>query len=159
MAQGSDKPGPFLGLDVGTRRIGVARADATTRIATPLKTVEAGPKKRAPDEIAQLILQDKAPIVVVGWPLTLEGEEGRAVARVERFIKRMLAAFDKLSEAAGADDNPLAAPQIIRWDERMTTTAAESFLIGQNVSRARRKKVVDQVAATHILQGYLDSLR
>jgi putative Holliday junction resolvase len=146
--------GPFFGLDVGTKRIGVARADATARIAMPLETVEAGRGARPAEYIAGLVTRENCRTIVVGWPLTLEGEEGRAVQKVRRFIDKLQ---DAIAELA-ADDAEIAAPEVVPWDERMTTTAAETFLIGANVSRLRRRKVVDQIAATHILQGYLDSL-
>jgi len=144
--------GPFLGLDIGDRRIGVARADGATRIAIPAETVEAGRGARAAQYIAGLVAEQGCQTIVVGWPLTLEGKEGRAVQKVQRFI-------DRLMEAIAAEQgDDVTLPEVIRWDERMTTTAAESFLIGADVSRSRRKKVVDQIAATHILQGYIDSL-
>jgi len=141
--------GPFLGLDIGEARIGVARADAATRIAIPAETVAAGRAERPAQYIAELVLEHGCRTIVVGWPLTLEGREGRAVQKVQRFMDKLMIAIAQ----AGID-----APEVIHWDERMTTTAAESFLIGADVSRSRRKKVVDQIAATHILQGYLDSL-
>lgn len=139
---------PYLGLDVGTRRIGVARSDQNASIAMPVETVEAGPGKKPAERIAELVAEAKCHTIVVGWPLTLEGSEGRAVRRVEKFV-------DRLGDALAAVDE---APEIVTWDERLTTTAAESFLVGADVSRRRRKQVVDQIAATHILQGYLDSL-
>src|SRR5690554_4904720 len=141
--------GPFLGLDIGDARIGVARADAATRIAIPAETVKAGRGARPADYIAGLVAEHGSRVIVVGWPLTLEGKEGRAVQKVQRFMDKLAVAIAR----AGID-----APEVIQWDERMTTTVAESFLIGVDVSRSRRKKVVDQIAATHILQGYLDSL-
>lgn len=141
--------GPFMGLDIGEARIGLARADAATRIAIPAETVAAGRGQRPAQYIAELVLEHGCRTIVVGWPLTLEGKEGRAVQKVQRFMDKLMVAIAQ----TGVD-----APQVIHWDERMTTTAAESFLIGADVSRSRRKKVVDQIAATHILQGYLDSL-
>lgn len=156
-------PGPFLGLDIGSRRIGVARADAATRIAVPAETVDATRDARPAQYIAEMIAEYGCNTIVVGWPLTLEGKEGRAVQKVQRFMDRLVKAISvqQLSEQIEGDEGDavtVSLPDVIHWDERMTTTAAEAFLIGVNVSRRRRKKVVDQIAATHILQGYLDSL-
>lgn len=114
----------------------------------PHETVDASRRNAAAEQIAALIDASECHTVVVGWPLTLEGAEGRAVRRVEKFIARLEKALEETD----------ASPEIVPWDERLTTTAAESFLIGADVSRSRRKKVVDQIAASHILQGYLDSL-
>lgn len=139
---------PYIGLDVGTKRIGVAKSDVSGKIAMPHETVDASRRNAAAEQIAALIADAGCHTVVVGWPLTLDGSEGRAVRRVEKFLERLEAALE----------NTDAAPDIVPWDERLTTTAAESFLIGADVSRRRRKKVVDQIAASHILQGYLDSL-
>ncbi|QDG54717.1 Holliday junction resolvase RuvX [Persicimonas caeni] len=139
---------PYIGLDVGTKRIGVAKSDRSGKIAMPHETVDVGRRHAAAEQIAALIEESECHTVVVGWPLTLEGAEGRAVRRVEKFIERLEAALEQTD----------ASPEIVPWDERLTTTAAETFLIGADVSRRRRKKVVDQIAASHILQGYLDSL-
>lgn len=139
---------PYIGLDVGTRRIGVAKSDESGSIAMPHETVDASRRREAVARISQLVQEAQCHTVVVGWPLTLEGSEGRAVRRVQKLV-------DRLEESFGEFDEP---PEIVNWDERLTTTAAESFLIGADVSRRRRKEVVDQIAASHILQGYLDSL-
>lgn len=139
---------PYLGLDVGTRRIGVAKSDARGRMAMPSETVDASRRGEAAERIAQIIDQSGAHTVVVGWPLNLDGTAGRAVRRTEKFIARLEEALAKCGRE----------PAIVEWDERLTTSAAENFLIGADVSRKRRKQVVDQIAAAHILQGYLDSL-
>ena len=145
----SDARSPYLGVDVGTKRIGVATSDAGGDFAFPKETVEARPRTAAAERIKALADELGTHTIVVGWPLTLEGDEGRAVDRVKAFV-------EQLREAYGGDDAEM--PEIIEWDERMTTTAAESFLIGADVRRERRKEVVDQIAASHILKGYLDSL-
>lgn len=138
-----------LGLDVGTRRIGVAVSDPTGMYAMPLETIETRPPEAALARVAALITARGAGVLVVGWPVELDGSEGRACQRTERWIARTL---EQLS-ACG-----LPTPQVVRWDERLTSASAEATLIGLDVSRARRKEVVDQVAATHILEGYLRRL-
>lgn len=114
----------------------------------PHETVDASRRQQAVVRIVELVEEFGCHTLVVGWPLTLEGSEGRAVRRVQKLV-------DRLEEAFAESDEP---PEIVHWDERLTTTAAESFLIGADVSRRRRKEVVDQIAASHILQGYLDSV-
>jgi putative Holliday junction resolvase len=145
----SHSKSPYLGIDVGTKRIGLATSDAGGDFAFPKETVDAGSPTDAAERIKQVAIDVGAHTLVVGWPLTLDGEEGRAVERVRDFLDHLRAAFDE-------DDVPM--PEVVEWDERMTTTAAESFLIGADVRRRRRKEVVDQIAASHILKGYLDSL-
>lgn len=151
--------GAFFGIDVGARRIGVARADAQTRIATPFETVAAGRGQRPAAHIARILVEERCHTVVVGWPLTLDGEEGRATRDVDRFVDELMAAVAQLTAESATNTTPGTVLEVVRWDERMTTIAAEAFLIGADVSRRRRRQVVDQIAATHILQGYLDSLR
>ncbi len=131
-----------MGIDVGSARVGIAMSDANIGIAHPRETLAAAD---AIEEVIVLVDADAVTTIVVGWPLHLDGSEGLATRRVEIFEER-------LREALGARE-----VEIIRWDERLTTTAAENFLIEADVSRSRRKEVVDQIAATHILQGWLDS--
>lgn len=137
-----------LGLDIGTRRIGVAVADPTGSFAMPLETVEAQPTEQALVRLAALVQEREVELLVFGWPVEMSGKEGRACVRTQRWIDRIttkLAALD------------IAQPEVVRWDERLTSAGAESFLIGADVSRSRRKQVVDQIAAAHILTGYLGS--
>ena len=145
----SDGESPYLGLDVGTRRIGVATTDPTAQFAFPRETVDASDLRAAARRIRELVVELGAHTVVVGWPLTLDGEEGRAVERVVRFVEELEAVFEQTETPP---------PEFVEWDERMTTRAAEDFLIDADVRRRKRKEVVDQIAASHILEGYLDSL-
>ncbi|MGM0556315.1 MAG: Holliday junction resolvase RuvX [Myxococcota bacterium] len=145
----SEAQSPYLGVDVGSRRIGLATSDVGCSFAFPKETVDARSTRKAAGYIKALALEMNTHTIVVGWPLTLDGEEGRAVDRVRTFLEHLREAFER-------DDEPM--PDVVKWDERLTTTAAESFLIGADVRRRRRKEVVDQIAASHILKGYLDSL-
>lgn len=135
-----------LGLDVGTRRIGVAVSDPTGAYAMPLETIEARPHDAAFARLAELVAARGVGVLVVGWPVELDGTAGRACARTDRWLEH---ALNHLAA------HGLADVQVVRWDERLTSSSAEATLIGLDVSRARRKEVVDQVAATHILEGYL----
>lgn len=138
----SERYGTHLGLDVGTRRVGVAGSDPRDAFALPLDTIEASDVKKACMRIAKIARERQAHIIVVGWPLSMDGREGRAVRRVEEFVTHLKKHLDGNAE-------------FVYWDERMTTMGAESILVGADVSRQRRKQVVDKIAATMILDGYL----
>lgn len=131
-----------LALDIGSVRIGLAAAN-DSRIATPLETITAQPRSAAIDRVSELVAARAVKKIVVGLPLELSGKEGSAVRRVRRFTAALSSA--------------LPSVEVIEWDERLTSVAAESALIESGVRRAARKEVIDQVAAVLILQGYLDS--
>jgi putative pre-16S rRNA nuclease len=135
-----------LGLDVGTKTIGVAVSDELGLAAHPRTTIAR--KGLAADlaAVAREVAAEQAERVVVGLPLTLEGEVGPAA-------KRVLAFADALRSRLG-DATPVET-----WDERFSTSAVERVLIEANLSRARRKQVIDKQAAAYILQGWLDSRR
>lgn len=139
---------PALGLDIGTKRIGVAISDPSGTYALPVETVQSADAQAAARRIAALVAERGARALVVGLPLEMNGKEGMAARRVRAFLLKLKAAL--------GEDSP---PPIIEWDERLTTSAAEQFLISADVSRERRKQVVDQIAATHILEGWLRGQR
>jgi putative Holliday junction resolvase len=132
-----------LGVDVGTRRVGVAVSDEGCQFALPHATFDSSD---APERIVELARERGSTLAVVGWPLELDGSEGRATRNVTRFIERLEKA---------ADDAQIEL-EIATYDERLTTSAAHNLLGEAAVYGARRKAVVDQVAATQILQNYLD---
>ncbi len=132
----------LLGLDVGTKTIGVAVSDEGGVVATPLKTLSRHGGKRDVAAVRALMDETGATALIVGLPLELSGREGDA-ARRSRILGRQLA------EQLGCE--------VDYWDERFTTTEAERLLIAADVRRSKRKKVIDQMAACLILQGYLDS--
>ena len=133
-----------LGLDVGERRIGVALSDASGRLATPLTTIGAVPQAQAIARIAALCAEHEVVAVVIGLPLTMRGEVGPQAETVRRFGEAL---------AAG-----VALP-IDYFDERLTSAAAEQLLREMGVKPEKRKLQIDQVAASIILQDYLDSRR
>lgn len=133
----------ILALDHGTKRIGVALSDELGWTAQPLETYERRTLDRDIAHILDLVRIHEVGQVLLGLPLQLNGEEGPAVQAVRLFIER-------LAEA-------LPVP-IVTWDERMTTKAAEELLIAADMSRKKRKGVVDRVAAAILLQSYLESL-
>jgi putative holliday junction resolvase len=134
--------GTLLGLDLGEKRIGVAFVPAGTTIAFPVKTIEVRGREQVLAQIQKLILEHKAEKVVVGLPKTLKGEMGIAaqkrVQEVEWYQSRI----------------PIP---MVMWDERLSSKEVERMLISADVSRERRKEVIDQLAAQRILQNYLDN--
>jgi len=129
-----------LALDVGERRIGVAVSDPSEAFALPLRTIE---RARLHDDLAailELARESGAATIVVGDPLTLAGKRGIAALKIDEFVETLRRAFDGTIE---------------RVDERMTTALATRALIDADVSRAKRRRVVDQLAAASILETYL----
>lgn len=132
-----------LGLDIGDRRIGVAISDPLGITAQPLGMIES--KGWGPDirQISAYVERYRCTLLVVGLPLLLNGSQGEQAKKVIAFVAQM--------EKAGF--------VVALWDERMSSAIAERVLIAGDVSRERRKKIVDQTAAAVILQGYLDANR
>ena len=133
-----------MALDVGGRRIGVALSDSTRILASPLTTLRAEPRARALAEIAALVAQHEVATVVVGLPLTLSGEIGPQAQLVQAFADELRAA--------------LAVP-IHMFDERLTSVAAERLMQDMGVKPERRKARIDEVAASIILQDFLETQR
>src|ERR1700682_2851252 len=135
--------GALVGLDLGTKTIGVASSDPDRRLATGVETIA---RKNFSSDAARLLAlaaERKAAGFVLGLPLNMDGSEGPR-AQSTRAFARNLAHLTEL---------PIAL-----WDERLSTAAVERALIAADVSRARRAKVIDQHAAVFILQGALDRL-
>ncbi len=135
----------LIGLDLGSKTIGVALSDVTLLLASPYGSLRRGKLGQNAAEIAAIAAREGAGGVVVGWPLGLDGSEGPA-AQAARDWTGALAAVTGLGAAL--------------WDERLTSAAANRMLIGEaDLSRRKRAAVVDKVAAALILQAALDSLR
>jgi putative Holliday junction resolvase len=129
---------PVLALDVGSKRIGVAVGEGT--FAFPHTTLE---RTNVRDDVARIVaiaLERGARTIVVGDPLTMAGERALASEKIDAFVAHLARAWDGAIE---------------RIDERLTTAAAQKVLIGADVSRAKRKAVVDQLAAVGILETWL----
>jgi putative holliday junction resolvase len=131
-----------LGIDLGTVRTGLAIAEPEVPVATPLCTLQHKSLQQAVASVAEVIAREQIGEVVVGLPLRMDGSEGDAVRRVRGFAQALSAQ---------------AKVGIRLWDERLTTVAALRSLRGQR--RETKQQVVDQVAATLVLQSYLDSQR
>ncbi len=132
----------ILGLDVGDVRIGVAVSDPLKIIARGLDFVKRTTAKEDVEVIRELVDEHEVEEIVVGLPKMMSGEIGPQAQKVQDF-----------AEALG---ETIEIP-IVMWDERLSTAAATRVLIEADMSRKKRKKVVDKVAAVLILQGYLDS--
>src|SRR5437588_11012329 len=135
--------GALLGLDLGTKTIGVATSDPARRVATGVETIRRTNFTSDVTRLLALAAERKAAAFVLGLPLNMDGSEGPRAQSTRAFAKNL----------ARLTDLPIAF-----WDERLSTAAVERELIAANVTRARRAKVIDQHAAAFILQCALDRL-
>jgi putative Holliday junction resolvase len=133
-----------MGLDVGSKTIGVAISDELGIAANPITTLSRRGTAADAAEVASLAARREVAAVVVGWPLELSGLVGPRARRVQVFIDALRAAL------------PGAVPVHI-WDERFSTVAAERVLLEADLSRRKRRQVIDRQAAAYILQGWLDA--
>ena len=131
-----------LGLDIGSKRIGVAISDSAGAVATPIDTIDRQARRSDYQRIALLVEEWEAELVVVGLPYSLDGGIGPA-------------ALNALAEIASLGDT-LTVP-VIPYDERLTTVTAERSLMEQGIAGPARRQLVDQVAAAVILQAWLDA--
>ncbi|HXC90221.1 MAG TPA: Holliday junction resolvase RuvX [Stellaceae bacterium] len=133
----------LMGLDVGTKTIGLALSDTRLIIASPLDTIR---RRRFRDDMERLLALVDAHAVgglVIGLPLTLAGGDGPRTQGVRQFARNVVAVRDL----------PTAL-----WDERLSTAAVEREMIAADITRKRRAEIIDRVAAAYILQGCLDFL-
>ena len=133
----------LLGLDVGTKTIGMALSDATHIIATPLDTIR---RTRFRDDLKRMldaIARHQVGGIVIGLPLALDGSDSPRTQGVRQFARNLMTHTDL----------PVAF-----WDERLSTAAVERGMIEADLSRRRRAELIDKAAAAYILQGLLDHL-
>ena len=135
--------GPLLGLDLGTKTIGVAASDPARRLATAVTTIRRTKFGADAAQLLTLAEERKAAGFVLGLPINMDGSEGPRAQATRAFARNL----SRLTEI------PIGL-----WDERLSTAAAERFLIAADVSRARRAEVIDQHAAVFILDGALTRL-
>lgn len=134
----------LLGLDVGTKTIGMSLSDVTRSVATPYHTVRRTKFTEDAKAIEAAIEEHDVGAVVIGLPLNLDGSEGPRAQSTRAFARNLAAR--------------IAVP-ILFWDERLSTAAVERHLIEADASRKRRAEVIDRMAAAYILQGALDRLK
>lgn len=134
----------IIGLDPGTKTLGVAVSDVTGRLATPLETIRRTKFKADAERLCRIIAEHEAGGMVVGLPVSMDGSEGPRCQSVRQFAENFLAVLDL----------PIAF-----WDERLSTAAVERFLVQEaDMTRKRRAQVIDRAAAAYILQGALDMM-
>lgn len=141
-----------IGLDVGDKTIGVAISDEFCNMAFSRDNYRRDNLKKDVDFIFRIILDESIDTVVVGLPLNMNGTRGPQADKVATYVKELEKKLKYSSE------KPSWSVTIEMWDERLTTVSAHRHLISADVSRQKRKEVVDKVAATFILQGYLDKI-
>ncbi|MBP5352378.1 MAG: Holliday junction resolvase RuvX [Alphaproteobacteria bacterium] len=134
----------LLGIDYGAKRLGIAASDLLCNIATAQKILYRSTWAQDIGELKRIIAEKEIGGIVYGLPLQMDGHEGAIAAEVRQFAAKVYAEI------------PL--PYLF-WDERLSSAAMENFLIKEaDLSRAKRKKVLDASAAAYILQGALDAL-
>ena len=134
----------LMGIDLGTKTIGLALSDVERRLASPLQTIARTKFTKDAEVMLGKATEFQVAAFVIGLPLNMDGTEGPRAQATRAFVRSM------------AQKTPLP---FVFWDERLSTAAVTRELIAQDVSRAKRAEVVDRMAAAYILQGALDRLR
>lgn len=132
----------LLGIDYGSRRIGLAASDDTGTLALPLEQLDAEPRAKACERVVAIVKDRGIGRIVVGLPRNMDGTYGPAAQVTREFIATL---------------RLLVATEIVEWDERLTTAAAERAMVEADYSRKRRRAQRDALAAQMILQNYLDA--
>lgn len=134
----------IMALDVGSRTIGIACSDALLMTAQGIETIRRTSLENDFNRLRELISEYEVYELVVGMPKNMNGTKGERAEKTEEFVEKMKAVIDL---------------PVTFWDERLSTVMAERQLIAADVSRKKRKGVIDKMAAVVILQGYLDRLQ
>lgn len=134
----------IMALDVGSRTIGIACSDALLMTAQGIETIRRTSLENDFNRLRELISEYEVHVLVVGMPKNMNGTKGERAEKTEEFVEKMKAVIDL---------------PVTFWDERLSTVMAERQLIAADVSRKKRKGVIDKMAAVVILQGYLDRLQ
>ena len=144
LAAGLPASSRLIGLDPGSKTVGVALSDPSRMVASPTEHLKRGKFRDLAARLEALVKTEEVGGLVVGLPLNMDGSEGARCQSTRAFARN----FDRLG------DIPIGF-----WDERLSTVAAERALLEADTSRRRRAEVIDHVAAGYILQGVLDRLR
>ena len=135
----------ILGIDYGSKRMGLAVSDLSCTIATPYKILYRKELSKDLSELKNIIAEKEIGAIVIGLPLQMNGGEGEIASEVRRFASVLQKQFNL---------------PLLLWDERLSSSAVESFLIKEvDLSRKKRAKILDASAAAYILQGALDALK
>jgi putative holliday junction resolvase len=134
----------ILGLDLGSKTLGIALSDALGFTAQGIETFvfKDNQYDQAVNRVFEIVQKEKIKTIVLGYPKNMNGTLGERAMISEQFAEKLKAVMDV---------------EVVLWDERMSTVMAEKVLINANVSRSKRKKIIDKMAAIVILQSYLDS--
>ena len=138
------KGGRVMGLDLGSKTIGLALSDVERRICSPLETIRRTKFQADAQRLLQLINQHQIGALVIGLPLNMDGSDGPRVQSTRAFVRNL---------------QKLTSVSIHYWDERLSTAAVTRTLLEADTSRARRAELVDKMAAAYILQGALNRLQ
>lgn len=133
-----------MSLDVGSRTIGIACSDALLMTAQGIETIRRTSLEKDFNRLQELITEYEVHELVVGMPKNMNGTKGERAEKTEEFVEKMKEVIDL---------------PVTYWDERLSTVMAERQLIAADVSRKKRKSIIDKMAAVVILQGYLDRLQ
>ena len=134
----------ILGLDIGTKRIGVSLSDESGTLAQGKEVITRRSNLEVFKRIKELVNEYNVEKIVAGLPLNMDGSLGKKAQEVKSFTKKL---EEEVSVA------------VLLWDERLSTVEAQGVLLEADVTRGKRKKVIDKIAAQLILQSYLDSRR
>ena len=133
----------LMGLDLGSKTIGIAISDGLRSVATPLKTIKRTKFSEDVEILFHLIAEREVSGIILGLPKNMDGSEGPRCQSTRAFARNIIR----------FKDFPIAF-----WDERLSTVAAEKALLEADINRKRRSEVIDHVAASYILQGALDRM-
>ncbi|MBP2658380.1 MAG: Holliday junction resolvase [Firmicutes bacterium] len=134
----------ILALDVGDKTIGVAASDLLLLTAQGIEVIRRTSLERDLSRLNEIITEYEVGTILIGLPKNMNGSIGPRGELMQTFANRVAETFPTM--------------KVVLWDERLSTVGAQKALIAADVSRAKRKKVIDKMAAVFILQGYLDSL-
>ena len=133
----------LLGLDVGEKTIGLALSDARRTIASPLSTIERSKFSKDIEALKKIIADHAVGGLVIGYPVNMDGSLGPRTQSIRTFAAHL--------------QKPIDLPMLL-WDERMSTMVVERVMLDADLSRQRRQQLVDKLAASYMLQGFLDSI-
>jgi putative Holliday junction resolvase len=142
----------IMGLDLGDATIGIAMSDALRITAQGRENYRRQTTKEDINHLINYIVEDDVETVVVGLPKNMNGTIGPQAEKTQSFIKKL---EKRMKYSERLKDKTI---NVVYWDERLTSVAAEKSMLEADLSRAKRRKIIDKLAAMYILQGYLDSL-
>lgn len=137
-----ERGGRFLGFDLGEKTIGLALSDTSRSIASPFQVIQRNQWKKDSETLLKIMKEYHVVGLIVGFPLNMDGSEGPRCQSTRQFVANLISVYDL---------------PICLWDERLSTIAVTRTLLEADLSRMKRKTLVDKMAASYILQGFLDA--